>query len=207
MIPYNISNQGDAMASVCVEDGFKLDVHRVVARHLKAGATWFSGSWGWTQDGEQVASISYQVERTDEDRARMTLHYSVGGEPVAYSFGLVGLPCRFGGLRWQAICPRTLRKVAKLYMPPSARYFYARKAWNIAYRSQNMAAGLERLAYRRDRYLWQKLHSLEPDFPARPPGMRWTTFRAHLAKLNSIHQAMERAILTRFGPLLAKEVS
>lgn len=201
MIPYNISSQGGMMASVCVEDGFKLDVHRMVAGRLKAGATRFSGRWEWTRNGERTANICYTVERSDEDSARMTLRYCVNGEPVEYSFRLVGLPCRFGGLRWQAICPHTLRRVAKLYLPPGARHFYARQAWHLAYRSQNVSAGLDRLSYRRDRYLWRKLQSLDPDVPEKPKGMRWATFRRHLAKLDAIEAEWELAFLQRFAAL------
>lgn len=189
------------MASVCVEDGFKLDIHRIVAGRLKAGITSFSANWEWTRLGERTASIRYSVEFADDDSARMTLRYCVNGEPVEYSFRVLGLPCRFGGLRWQAICPRTLRRVAKLYLPPGARHFYARQAWRLAYRSQNTSAGLDRLSYRRDRYLWTKLRSLEPEMPEKPKGMRWKTYERLLAKLDAIEAEWDLAFLQRFAAL------
>lgn len=194
------------MPSVCVEDGLTLDIHRMVAKHIGGGVWAYSGSWGWWRDGERRASIRYHIHRESEASARMTLRYSKDGEPVDYSFRLVGEPCRFGGLRWFALCPRTGRKVAKLTMPPGARHFYARQAWRIAYRSQNMSAGLERLSYRRDRYLWRKLKTDQPDLPLKPKGMRWKTYEAHLEKLDAIYAEMDDAILRHFGPFLARSL-
>lgn len=190
------------MPSVCVEDGLRLDIHRMVAAEFARGATRFFGTWAWWRNGERRGTIDYTVEREGKERARMTLRYANDGEAMEYAFSLVGEPCRFGGLRWFAICPRTWLKVAKLYMPPGAKHFWARKAWRMAYRSQNVSAGFERLCNQRDRLLFQKLKSDDPELPLKPKRMRWKTYHAHLAKLDCLHMGMDAAIRQRFGAIL-----
>ncbi len=82
--------------------------------------------------------------------ARLRLSYTRNWEDIAYELRLVGEPCRFGGLRWFAICPVTFRKVSKLYLPPGAKRFLARKAWRLSYASQNVAPGFTRLCDQRE---------------------------------------------------------
>jgi hypothetical protein len=45
-------------------------------------------------------------------------------------------PQPFGGRRWWFVCPRTGRRVAKLYLPSGAFTFASRQAYRLAYRSQ-----------------------------------------------------------------------
>ena len=42
----------------------------------------------------------------------------------------------FGGRRWWLICPRTGRRVAKLYLPSGAFTFASRQAYRLAYACQ-----------------------------------------------------------------------
>ena len=104
------------MPSVCVEDGLRLPVHKMASQAFSKGGKWCSGDWGWWNgDNEKIASIGYQLERRDETNARLRLDYRRNDEPVAYTVTLIAEPCRFGGIRWFAICPATGRRAAKLY--------------------------------------------------------------------------------------------
>lgn len=190
------------MAKAIIDYGLRLAVHAMVAGRIKSGSTWFAGSWQWTRDGERHAAIGFTVKTHDKHHAALNLNYRVDGEPVDYSIALVAEPCRFGGLRWFAICPRTGKKVSKLYKPPGAKRFLARTAWRgLAYRSQQIAPGFERLCYRRDRLLAGKLQSDWQDAPIKPKWMRWRTFNTHVAKLDALHDAMDMAMIRRFGAL------
>jgi hypothetical protein len=42
----------------------------------------------------------------------------------------------FGGLRWWFVCPRSNRRVRKLYLPLGGRHFWSRRAYELAYASQ-----------------------------------------------------------------------
>ncbi|MCA3597969.1 MAG: hypothetical protein IOC64_07635 [Methylobacterium sp.] len=183
---------------VILDHGLRFGVHRMV-KPILAKSDYGGGSWGWSRDGKRIASISYWVTRQGPQEARLRLSYTRDGEDIAYELRLVGEPCRFGGLRWFAICPATLRKVSKLYLPPGATRFLARKAWRITYASQNIAPGFDRLCDQRDRLLARKLRSDDPDFPRKPKGMRWSTYEKHLDKLDRLQAAMDHAFLDRFG--------
>ncbi len=188
------------MPSVCVEDGLVLAIHRHVAGALRSPASEASGLWIWTEDERQVASVSYRLERLEPDMARLHLRYTVEGESMAYPVTLVAEPCRFGGNRWFALCPRLGTRVAKLYLPPGGKRFLARKAWRIAYRSQNANSTFDRLCISRDRLLTRKLKSRDPDLPLKPKWMRRRTYEAHLDRLDHLHARMDVEIMRRFAP-------
>jgi len=172
----------------------------MASQAFSKGGKWCSGDWGWWNgDNEKIASIGYQLERRDETNARLRLDYRRNDEPVAYTVTLIAEPCRFGGIRWFAICPHTGRKVSKLYLPPGATRFLARKTWRLAYRSQNKSAGIDRLCCRRDCALFRKLKSDDPELPLKPKWMRWKTYDGHVAKIDLLHSAMDREMLRRFG--------
>ena len=58
-----------------------------------------------------------------------------GKEEVRYPVRLVDTPCNFGGRRWWFTCPICKRRVAKLYLPPGAKYFGCRHCYNLTYQS------------------------------------------------------------------------
>jgi hypothetical protein len=83
-------------------------------------------------------TIGYEADLTDESNAWIRLHYQVSGKPVDYRVRLVTTKPNYGGRRWWFICP-LLRgpphRVGKLYLPPSARYFGSREAYELTYTS------------------------------------------------------------------------
>jgi hypothetical protein len=184
--------------AVILDYGLRLPVHRMVKPVLER-SDYGGGSWGWMRNGDYYAKISYWIARQGPREAQLRLSYTPDGEDVAYDIRLVAEPCRFGGLRWFAICPATWLKVSKLYLPPGAKRFLARKAWKLAYASQHVAPGFDRLCAQRDRLLAKKLKSNDPDFPLQPKGMRRSTYERHLDKLDYLQTAMDLAILQRFG--------
>jgi hypothetical protein len=99
-----------------------------------------------------------------------------------------------------ALCPRLGTRVAKLYLPPGGKHFLARKAWRIAYRSQNASSTFDRLCISRDRLLTRKLNSRDPDFPLKPKWMRRRTYEAHLDRLDHLHTRMDLEMMRRFAP-------
>ena len=101
------------------------------------------GSWCWTHDGDDkpFATIGYEADLTDQDDAWLRLHYQAGGEPVDCKVRLVTTTPHYGGLRWWFICPLVRRdggpprRVAKLYLPPGAKYFGSRIGYGLTYTS------------------------------------------------------------------------
>lgn len=184
--------------AVILDYGLRLEIHRLTKQALAQGDLW-RGTWAWSRDGKTHSSITYEVKRQGLRNARLHLSYTRDGEAIAYDIRLVAEACRFGGLRWFAICPATWRKVSKLYLPPGAKRFLARKAWKLAYASQHVAPGFDRLCNQRNRLLFRKLKSDDPDFPLKPKGMRRSTYEKHVAKLEHLHTEMDLAILRRFG--------
>jgi hypothetical protein len=89
----------------------------------------------------------------------------------------------FGGLRWWFQCPRSGRRVRKLYLPLGGRHFWSRRAYGLAYVSQRET--VHDRAMRRARKLYLRLGG-DPDddeYPDKPKRMRWTTYNRLIDKL------------------------
>jgi hypothetical protein len=114
---------------------------------LREGHT-VSGTLHWTRRGEPSGSMGYTVVMDPEDR-RLILSYSTGGEARTVTVQLVAVPMRFGGFRYYALCPRTLRRCQVL--PVVGGVVACRQAHRLAYASQSMDR-LDRLRERVDRY-------------------------------------------------------
>ena len=139
------------------------------------------GSWQWTRDGVQVASINL---RTMADRVILSYRVrTAGGEwqDVEEPVPIVRVPCRFGGSRPYFICPGVVngvacrRRVAKLYGP--GRYFLCRHCYRLTHASQN--EGEWERALRRTDKIRMRLEGkpgMALPFPERPKGMWWRTY-------------------------------
>jgi hypothetical protein len=113
---------------------------------------------------------------------------------VEYLVHAVSTPLNFGGHRWWFICPRTGRRVAKLYLPLDGLVFASRGAYGLHYRSQREARA-DRLMSRARRLharvggdglaLGQSAWSLPP----KPAGQWWRTREAQVVRWQAADDA------------------
>lgn len=104
--------------------------------YLRAGVG-YGGSLRWMRsDGSTAANIGIAVNTKDSEDAWLHLSYSVNGQSVAYRVRLVSRSCNFGGMRWYMVCPVCDdRRVMKLHLPSSGRYFGCRDCHDLTYKS------------------------------------------------------------------------
>ena len=93
------------------------------------------GTLHWSRRGEPAGSMGYTVVMDAEDR-RLILSYSTGGEASTVTVQLEAVPMRFGGFRYYALCPRTLRRCQVL--PMVGGVVACRQAHRLTYASQSM---------------------------------------------------------------------
>jgi hypothetical protein len=130
-----------------VEDCCDLDANRWVRQGILRAGVRQSGGWRWTDaaTGEVRASIGYEVETTEPDDPRVWLAYTATrdgvAEPLWYAVQLQRTRVHGGGLRWWFTCPLVVnhrpcgRRVGKLYLPPTGRYFGCRHCYDLTYTS------------------------------------------------------------------------
>ena len=86
-----------------------------------------------------AATIGYEGYMRTQDGG-LRLSYSVTAHGTEHKAGcwidLVTTPQPFGGRRWWFVCPKTAKRVSKVYMPPGAVTFASRGAHRLAYKSQ-----------------------------------------------------------------------
>jgi hypothetical protein len=170
-----------------IETALALDVWRLHALGVLRNGE--SGGWGWTRDGEQVASVGYRVS-LDGDRGTLTLCYTHTNrddrrEAVTCVIPLSAIPLNFGGKRWYGHCPCTGRRARKLYKFSGLAQFCHRTAIRPTptYASQRMS-GSDRIIAQR----WALCRKMGDDFsdlfdgPCKPKWMRWRTFRKYVAR-------------------------
>ncbi|MBB6243094.1 hypothetical protein [Rhodanobacter sp. MP1X3] len=168
-----------------IESALSLNVGSLFkAGALHAGAM-TSGSWQWSRDGEQVASIGYCATLSAESgELRLSYTWKPDGEPqdVTCTIRLSSLPLEYGGRRWYMHCPYTQRRVLKLYKFGSIKQFCSRTAIRPlpTYASQRVG-GTDRIFAQR----WALRRRMGDDFsdlfgePFKPKGMHWSAFRRY----------------------------
>jgi hypothetical protein len=138
---YGSGWQGTKKATV--EGSLVLTASSLVRKKALLPGARTSGSWGWTYDGDDKphATIGYEADLTDQDKAWLRLRYRANGESVDYKIRLVTTTPNYGGCRWWFICPLVRRdggpprRVAKLYLPSSGKYFGSREGYGLTYTS------------------------------------------------------------------------
>lgn len=118
---------------VTCEAGLKIDLADPAIRQALNPNRCNGGSWTWSSHGREIGSIGYAWSGPD---ARLTLKYSCNGVPVVQQIMLTRSTPNFGGERWWFRCPFTGRRVRALYLPPGAREWGSRHAYELTYQSQ-----------------------------------------------------------------------
>jgi hypothetical protein len=191
-----------------VESGLTLDINRLLRQWniLPGGRGFGTLKWSNATTGEDVGSLSYKACLVDAEDAWLRLRYSVNEIPQDYRVGLVTTPCHYGGRRWWFLCPRSGRRVAKLYLPPGGTMFAARVAYRLAYRSQRGTA-LDR-SHDRQRRLYRRLGTEYEHFeqapPPRPKGMHRRTYERLTAELYDAMELHDRLFALGVAPFLAR---
>jgi hypothetical protein len=157
-----------------------------------------SGIWQWSHEGEPWAVVEFRLELRDSSGTAW-LRYDIDHDsrstgPQEYAVSLVTTPCRFGGVRWWWLCPKTGHRVGKLYLPNGATRFLSRGAHRLAYASQHQSP-VERMHARSQR-LYRRLEADYDDamdnWPQKPKGMHWRTYNALCDRLETEADGLDR---------------
>ena len=145
------------MAKETVESSLVLDVFLMARKgRLQDGR---AGTYCWTQGGEEIASVHWQVE--DADYLHLLYTETRGdGKRIDHSdwLWLERTPARVGGERVWFACPWCEKRVRKLYLPPSGELFLCRGCHRLSYRSRQRRTSP-----------WERERKLEKDLLALPP--------------------------------------
>lgn len=85
--------------------------------------------------GRVTGACSYRVSYEVPGQRRLTLAYTVNGEPITDQVLLTSTRPHYGGYRWWFACRRCNRRVGVLFNPGSV--WRCRHCWRITYRSSN----------------------------------------------------------------------
>ena len=130
-----------------VEDCLSIDANRWTCEGILKVGVHHRGRWSWTYSNGKGFALNYLVDGQDPDHASLHLTYSwtwgntEKPESADYTVRLTTTRPYLGGLRWWFICPLIVngeacnRRVAKLYLPGSARYFGCRHCHRLTYES------------------------------------------------------------------------
>lgn len=164
----------------------RIDLAWMLRRGLAVDGLERAGTLNWSIGDRPAGSISFCAEMREPNAAQLILSYIQGTgqdrENVEQVVRLTYTQPHFGGRRWWMICPYLGHRVGKLYMPPGGDRFASRKAWQLGYNSQRIAArdrpfeGLFRLQRKlRCERGWG-------NWPVRPKGMHQKTFDRYMVE-------------------------
>lgn len=190
------------MRKPVLDHGNVLPVHRVVtgygSQRRRVPGDRYTGVTTWRRrDGSVVGRIGHTAEIHSESTGTLMLDYTLNGQPVRQVFQIIGRPCRFGGVRWLALCPQTGRPVAKLY--GCCGTFQPRHLLNASYSSQDRVPPTEKLQDREQAIL-RRLGADGRSYgdPPKPKWMRWPTYSRLALELRSIRYSYGEALALEF---------
>ncbi len=117
---------------VTCEASLNLDLASPATRSALKPNARTRGCWRWSSHDREIASVGYEWSSKD---ARLTLVYNCSGTPVRQIVTLACSSPHYGGERWWFCCPFTGRRVRALFLPPGARLWGSRHAYNLTYQS------------------------------------------------------------------------
>ncbi|MFA5041432.1 MAG: hypothetical protein WC464_07350 [Bdellovibrionales bacterium] len=171
----------------------KIDIRRWAHEGRLRAGNYFG--WGWTRDGEQVASIGVLVDGEYSLTLKYTrLNDNEERENFAFPIRLEQTPCHFGGTRIWFTCPHCGRKAANLYFTRNG--WFCRKSLRLTYACQSedfMGRMHRRIA---------KLESKLEDEWIKPRNMHRKTYDRLIEKLSDAESRLDFAFLQRMGSLL-----
>ncbi len=124
---------------------------------------------------------------------------------LRYRVELVTTQPPFGGIRWWFLCPRTGRRVSKLFLPRGGRQFLSRQAYRLGYACQRIDASdrIHMRARRLHRALGGEGNWMDGP-PDKPKWMRWGTYERKVDRLEALHRRLDRHWLPRLTKFLQR---
>lgn len=126
-----------------VEDSKVLDIFWFKKNDYLCGFR--SGTITWKRGDNVTGSIGIQVDvHGEQDQTgsvgffyTFTNNANEEATQLDYRVMLVTTSCNYGKYRWWFVCPLLgcQKRVAKLYLPPGAKYFGCRTCYNLTYES------------------------------------------------------------------------
>jgi hypothetical protein len=164
---------------VCLEDGLKLDLNKLVRDVCWPGDSQpYSVCTQWTSNirGEFAGAL-ITIQKEGDDRGYLSLDL-VGR--FEQRLDVIAQPRHFGGQQWYFVCPVTHKKCSVVWLPPGADRFGSRQAWGkqVAYATQ-FEAPFNRAISAREKVKSRLIGDLNPrewDLPPKPKWMRWDTY-------------------------------
>ena len=99
-----------------------------------------TGVWSWTCGGQPAGSVGLVCAANPNGLSELVVSFTIDSKPVEQHIRLEGLPMRFGGWRWFAICPITGRRCTTLVLTSGTDWFASVKAKGLPYASQSETA-------------------------------------------------------------------
>jgi hypothetical protein len=130
-----------------VDDCLSLDVNGWQRHGIVREGSSYQGTTRWTYANGQTFAVNYQVDAREPTCSFVLLSYEwvwrSTGKPDSASYAVRLTTSRLyrGVRRWWFVCPLIVndapcgRRVGKLYLPPSARYFGCRTCHRLSYTS------------------------------------------------------------------------
>src|SRR4029078_9610952 len=134
-----------AQGKYVVEQCLVLSIKELFDKGLLANHSFHMGSWRWADANisQFNGAVSYEADLRDHEKASLRLQYEIDGLPIDYSLGLSAVELAIFGPRWCFRCPLEDVRVKNLYLPPHARRFASRKAYDLIYPSSRRKRPIE----------------------------------------------------------------
>jgi len=161
--------------------------------------------------GDGQFPVTMIIDRSDPSAAFVRLIHQTrdqrqGARVVDDRIRLVWTVPTYGGRRWWFVCPRTGRRVAKLFLPNGGWHFWSRQAYDLGYACQREGRfdRLQRRAALLNQLLGGEGWGTWDTPPRKPKWMRWATYERKLERWSNVVEKTDAEFSARAMKILRR---
>lgn len=176
-------------------------------RYIREHGNHFTANYTFAAGTSEELALMLTIDTREAYNPSLTLVHprrTEGGELESYRVWLERHTPHYGGTRWYFLCPRTMRRVTKLWLPRGGHQFWSRQAFRLDYASQREDA------MGRAQSRMMKLHramggdgSYDDYPPPKAKWRRWAKYERQATVYDELSDRVDRAFMFRAARIVA----
>lgn len=177
-------------------------------RYIREAGNYFTAEFTFAAGSSEELAVTLTIDTRDPHNPSLTLMHqrrTHSGGLESYRVWFERHTPHYGGVRWYFVCPRTMRRVTKLWLPRGGHQFWCRQAYRLEYASQREDA-MGR-AQRRRRRLHRTMGgdgAFDDEPPDKAKWRRWAKYERQLAQYDGLTERIDRVFLFRALRIVAR---
>lgn len=175
--------------------------------YIREHGNHFTATYTFAVGSPEELAVTLMINMRDPHNPSLTLMHqrrTDAGGLESYCVWFERHTPNYGGVRWYFVCPRTMRRVTKLWLPRGGHQFWSRQAYRLDYVTQREDA------MGRAQRRMMKLHramggdgSYDDEPPPKAKWRRWAKYERQAEAYDALAERVDLAFMFRAARIVA----